>query len=163
MYHFLNGYTARIPGTEVGIQEPQATFSVCFGAPFLVWPPDTYSKMLAQRLEQHNAGCWLINTGWSGGPYGEGERLKLKYTRVMIDSIHSGELEQAGFEEEPYFGLKVPTHCPNGPDQILLPRQTWRDGEAYDEKAKHLAELFRDKFQQYADMAEQAVVASGPS
>jgi phosphoenolpyruvate carboxykinase (ATP) len=162
MYHFLNGYTARIPGTEVGIQEPQATFSACFGAPFLVWPPQTYAKMLAERLEQHNARCWLINTGWSGGPYGEGGRIKLKHTRAMIDAIHSGELEQAGFVEEPYFGLQVPTHCPNVPDEILLPRQTWADGSAYDEKAQKLSELFRDNFQQYADMVDQAVVAAGP-
>ena len=161
MYHFLNGYTARIPGTEVGISEPQATFSACFGAPFLVWPPETYARMLADRLEKHNANCWLINTGWSGGPYGEGSRIKLKYTRAMIDAIHSGELDQAGFQQEPYFGLEVPLHCPNVPDEILLPRDTWRDGDAYDDKAKKLAELFRENFQQYEAIVDQAVVAAG--
>jgi len=162
MYHFLNGYTARIPGTEVGVTEPKATFSACFGAPFLVWPPETYARMLADRLEKHGASCWLINTGWSGGPYGEGSRIKLQYTRAMIDAIHSGELDQAGFEHEPYFGLEVPKSCPNVPDEILLPRQTWRDGSAYDQKAEELARLFRENFEQYAGMVDQEVVTAGP-
>ena len=162
MYHFLNGYTARIPGTEVGISEPQATFSACFGAPFLVWPPQKYAEMLADRMKKHNATPWLVNTGWSGGAYGTGARIKLKYTRAMIDAIHSGELEQAGFNEESHFGLQVPESCPNVPSDILWPRQTWPDPAAYDQTAQKLADMFRDNFQQYADAVSEQVVKSGP-
>jgi len=162
MYHFLNGYTARIPGTEVGVSEPQATFSACFGAPFLVWPPQTYAKMLAERMHKHLATPWLINTGWSGGAYGVGKRIKLKHTRATIDAIHSGELEQANFNEEPCFGLQVPDRCPNVPDEILWPRQTWANPDAYDRDARKRADMFRDNFQQYADGVGAEVVQAGP-
>jgi phosphoenolpyruvate carboxykinase (ATP) len=162
MYHFLNGYTARIPGTEVDVTEPKATFSACFGAPFLVWPPEVYARMLADRMQQHGSRAWLINTGWSGGSYGRGGRIRLRYTRAMIEAIHSDELEKTSYHEEPYFGLQVPEQCPNVPDEILWPRNTWDDPAAYDHTAQKLVQLFRDNFRQYEARASEEVLAAGP-
>ena len=137
MYHFINGYTAKVAGTEVGVKEPQVTFSPCFGGPFLVWHPQKYADLLADRIRTHNANVWLVNTGWSGGPYGVGSRMKLSFTRAIIDAIHAGQLADAPTIIDPIFGLHVVTSCPNVPDEILNPRQTWSDPTAYDATAKN--------------------------
>ena len=162
-YHFISGYTAKVAGTEVGVTEPEATFSPCFGGPFLVWHPGKYAELLAQKIVQHDARVWLINTGWSGGTYGVGERIELPYTRAILDAIHSGELAEAPTEREPIFGLNVVTSCPSVPDEILIPRNTWSDGAAYDTTAKRLAQLFHENFKAYADGVSAAVLATGPA
>ncbi|MEN6497032.1 MAG: phosphoenolpyruvate carboxykinase (ATP) [Thermoguttaceae bacterium] len=162
MYHFISGYTAKVAGTEVGIAEPQATFSACFGAAFMVWHPTKYATMLAERMQTHGSHAWLVNTGWSGGPHGVGNRLPLRYTRAIVDAIHSGELAQAPTEEDPLFGLHYPTQCTGVPEEVLVPRNTWRDKEAYDREASRLALLFRDNFSQYAGVASEAVRRAGP-
>ena len=162
MYHFISGYTAKVAGTEVGVTEPQATFSACFGAPFLVWHPAVYAEMLAERVRRHGASVWLVNTGWVGGPYGTGRRMDLGQTRAIIDAIHDGSLADAATETEPVFGLAVPTHCPGVPSDILMPERSWEDPAAYRATAADLAQRFRDNFQQYADYASKAVQAAGP-
>ncbi|MBI4640132.1 MAG: phosphoenolpyruvate carboxykinase (ATP), partial [Candidatus Tectomicrobia bacterium] len=132
MYHFLSGYTAKVAGTERGMgSEPQATFSTCFGAPFLVLHPTVYSRMLGEKIAQHRTDCWLVNTGWSGGPYGEGQRMKIAYTRAMIQAALSGKLMEASFEPDPVFGVYVPKSCPHVPSELLKPRNTWKNGQAY--------------------------------
>jgi phosphoenolpyruvate carboxykinase (ATP) len=162
MYHFISGYTAKVAGTEVGVDEPQATFSACFGAAFLVWPPDKYAEMLAEKIREHDAEAWLINTGITGGPYGTGRRVPLKYTRAMVDAIHDGSLLEAPKQTEPVFGLNVPTTCPHVPNEILMPRGTWDNPDAYDAKAEHLVGLFNEHFEQYEDMAAPEIVDAGP-
>jgi phosphoenolpyruvate carboxykinase (ATP) len=162
MYHFISGYTAKVAGTEVGVEEPQATFSACFGAAFLVWPPDKYAEMLAEKIREHDTEAWLVNTGITGGPYGTGRRVPLKHTRSMIDAIHDGSLHEAPKETEPVFGLAVPTECPGVPSDMLMPRQTWDNPTAYDEKAAHLVGLFNEHFEKYEEMAAPEIVAAGP-
>jgi len=162
MYHFISGYTAKVAGTEVGVDEPQATFSACFGAAFLVWPPDKYAEMLAEKIRKHDAEVWLVNTGITGGPYGTGHRVPLEHTRAMVDAIHDGSLLDAPKQTAPVFGLNVPTECPNVPNDLLMPRETWDDPQAYDEKAEHLVELFNEHFEQYEDMAAPEIVEAGP-
>jgi phosphoenolpyruvate carboxykinase (ATP) len=162
MYHFISGYTAKVAGTEVGVVEPQATFSACFGAAFLVWHPTKYAEMLAERLAAHRSQAWLVNTGWSGGAYGTGQRIKLPYTRAIIDAIHSGVLERATFSDEPIFGLSIPKHVPGVSEAILHPENTWKDREAYRQTATRLAGLFHDNFRKYADAASEATLAAGP-
>jgi phosphoenolpyruvate carboxykinase (ATP) len=162
MYHYISGYTAKVAGTEVGVKDPEPTFSPCFGGPFLVWHPTKYAEMLADKLKKHGAQTWLVNTGWSGGPYGVGARIKLKYTRAIIDAIHSGALLDAPTVIDPVFGLAVPTSCPDVPAEILQPRNTWADKAAYDEKAKRVASLFRDNFKKYEAQASTEVRAGGP-
>ena len=162
MYHFLSGYTAKIAGTEVGVSEPQITFSACFGAAFLVLHPVRYAEMLAERIEQHQTAAWLVNTGWSGGPYGVGSRIKLSHTRAIIDAIHDGSLRSALTREDPIFGLHVPTSCPGVPEHLLIPRNTWSDPAAYDLTARKLAGQFRENFAQYADQASGEIRQSGP-
>ncbi|MBL9026409.1 MAG: phosphoenolpyruvate carboxykinase (ATP) [Myxococcales bacterium] len=162
MYHFISGYTAKVAGTEVGVTEPQATFSSCFGQPFIVWHPTKYAELLAKNLETHNAQVWLVNTGWSGGGYGIGSRMKLKYTRAIVDAIHSGELRGAPTVEDPIFGVQVPTQCSGVPSEILIPKNTWADKAAYDGAARKLAALFVDNFKKYADQASESVRAAGP-
>lgn len=162
MYHFISGYTAKVAGTEMGVTEPEATFSACFGAAFLVWHPTKYAEMLAEKMRRHEATAWLVNTGWSGGPYGVGSRLSLKYTRAIIDAIHSGELASAETTEDPVFGLHVPTHCENVPADVLVPKQTWSDPEAFSETANKLAKLFRENFSKYADAASDELLQAGP-
>ncbi len=130
MYHFLSGYTAKVAGTEVGVKDPTVTFSACFGAAFMVWHPTKYATLLAERIRDHNARAWLVNTGWSGGAFGTGARIKLAHTRAIIDAIHSGELAQAETIIEPHFGLEIPRHCPGVPDAILQPKNTWASAEA---------------------------------
>ena len=162
MYHFISGYTAKVAGTEMGVSEPQATFSACFGAPFMVWHPMKYAELLAQRLRQHQAHTWLVNTGWSGGQYGQGSRIKLAHTRAIIDAIHSGELEKVAMREDPHFGLMVPESCPGVPAEILNPRATWKDPESYDRSAKQLASLFIENFRKFEDRTTDEVRKAGP-
>jgi len=144
MKQFLAGYTAKVAGTEMGVTEPEATFSACFGAAFLVRHPKVYGEMLAKKMEAHDTHAWLVNTGWSGGGYGVGERMKLAWTRAIIDAIHDGTLAGADVTTDPFFGLSVPTACPNVPVEILNPKNTWADPAAYDEAANKLAQLFAD-------------------
>jgi len=162
MYHFISGYTAKVAGTEVGVREPQATFSACFGAAFLVWHPTKYAEMLAERLRGHRAQAWLVNTGWSGGAYGTGSRINLDYTRAIIDAIHNGELADAPTEDDPIFGLAIPRQVSGVPSEILLPEKTWSDPAAYRAAAEKLAALFNQNFGQYASAAGPAVKAAGP-
>ena len=162
MYHFISGYTAKVAGTEVGIKEPEATFSACYGAAFLAWHPMKYAQMLADQMQQHQAAAWLVNTGWTGGSYGTGSRIRLTYTRAIIDAIHSGQLAKMPTTFEPVFGLAIPTSCPGLPADILNPRNTWLKPAAYDAKALHLAKLFQANFAQYSDQATPEVQAAGP-
>ena len=161
MYHFVSGYTAKVAGTEMGVTEPQATFSACFGAAFMVCHPLKYAELLAERLQKHNARAWLVNTGWTGGGYGVGERIKLAHTRAIIDAIHSGKLLKAPTVTDPVFGLAVPQECPGVPAEIMLPRNAWQDPQAYDQAAAQLARLFQENYQQYAQ-ADVAIAAAGP-
>ncbi|QDU38642.1 Phosphoenolpyruvate carboxykinase [ATP] [Maioricimonas rarisocia] len=162
-YHFISGYTAKVAGTEVGVTEPQATFSPCFGGPFLVWHPGKYADLLSQKIRKHNASVWLVNTGWSGGAYGVGERVKLSYTRAMVDAIYSGVLNDAPTETDPVFGLHVVTSVPGVPGEILIPRNTWDNREDYDRTAKKLATLFAENFAGYSEGAKPEVLAAGPT
>lgn len=162
MYYFLSGYTAKVAGTERGVTEPQATFSTCFGAPFLPLHPTVYAHMLGEKLAQHPVTVWLVNTGWSGGPYGVGQRMKIAYTRAMVHAALSGALIEIPAEPDPIFGVHVPLYCPGVPDHILKPRHTWVDKEAYDAKARELAARFAENFKQFADMAQLEVRAAGP-
>jgi phosphoenolpyruvate carboxykinase (ATP) len=162
MYHFLSGYTAKVAGTERGVSEPQATFSACFGAPFMPLNPVVYAKLLGDKIAQHESRAWLVNTGWSGGPYGTGTRIKLSYTRAMIRAILEGRLDDVATREDPIFGLQVPRECPEVPSEVLDPRSTWSDAAAYDEQAGKLATMFGENFGQYAGDVESAVLASGP-
>ena len=162
MYHFLSGYTAKVAGTEAGIDEPQPVFSACFGAPFLPLHPTTYAEMLGKKMDEHDVNVWLINTGWTGGPYGIGHRIDLKYTRAMIQAALRGELNEVNYENNHIFGLAMPKSCPNVPSEILNPRQTWADPEAYDQKASVLASYFNDNFETYADYANQEIRDAAP-
>jgi phosphoenolpyruvate carboxykinase (ATP) len=163
MYHFISGYTAKVAGTEMGVTEPQATFSPCFGGPFLVWRPSKYAELLAAKMQKHQAHAWLVNTGWSGGAYGTGARMKLKLTRAIITAIHNGALAEAKTVRDPIFGFEVPISCPDVPAEVLVPRNTWSDKASYDATAQKLATLFRNNFEKYADGATAEVRAAGPS
>ncbi len=163
MYHFISGYTAKVAGTEVGITEPEATFSPCFGGPFLAWHPGKYAELLAEKMKQHNANVWLVNTGWSGGAYGEGKRMKLAFTRAIVDAIHAGKLADAPITPDPVFGFGVVGDCPGVPREILSPRNTWADKDAFDKTARKLAGLFIDNFKTYEGGVSDAVKAAGPS
>src|SRR4051812_9987454 len=149
MFHFLSGYTAKVAGTEKGVTEPKATFSTCFGAPFLPLAPGRYASMLGERIARYGASVWLLNTGWSGGPFGVGQRMKIAYTRAMIRAALSGALKDVAYTRDPIFNLEVPASCPGVPTDVLKPRNTWRDAAAYDEQAKRLARMFRDNFQAF--------------
>jgi len=163
MYHFISGYTAKVAGTEVGVTEPQATFSACFGRAFLPLHPTKYAELLGKKLDQHpEVNVWLVNTGWSGGPYGVGHRMKLSYTRAMITAAMNGELNNVKYTPHPVFGVSMPVSCPNVPDEILIPRNTWADKDAYDHKAKELALLFVNNFKKYADKANAEILAAAP-
>jgi phosphoenolpyruvate carboxykinase (ATP) len=150
MQHFTIGYTAKVAGTEVGVTEPEATFSPCFGAAFLVWHPLRYAEMLAEKLERHGTQAWLVNTGWTGGGYGVGERMNLPHTRAIIDAIHSGELHRAETVNDQIFGLEVPASCPGVPNEILQPAQTWSDAAEYEKTAKKLAGMFDENYGKYS-------------
>lgn len=163
MYHFISGYTAKVAGTEVGVTEPQATFSACFGAAFLVWPPAKYAEMLAEKMRTHNAKAWLVNTGITGGAYGKGgERINLKNTRAIIDAIHAGVLDELDTVEDEVFGFKIPTSCPNVPSEILLPRNSWENAEEYDTQAQKLGKLFEKNFDKYKAESSEAIINAGP-
>ncbi len=162
MYHFLSGYTAKVAGTEKGIKEPEATFSTCFGAPFMVLHPGVYADLLGKKMAQHDAACWLINTGWSGGPYGVGQRMKIGYTRAMIRAILDGELASVPTRPDPIFGVNVPQSCPGVPAEVLQPRNTWTDKEAYDRQARDLARRFNDNFKKYEAGVSEAVRGVAP-
>ena len=163
MYHFLSGYTAKVAGTERGVTEPKETFSACFGAPFLPLHPHVYAEMLGARIAQHGVQCWLVNTGWTGGPFGVGHRMRLSHTRAMIRAALSGQLNRVAVRREPVFGLEVPQHIPGGvPDDVLDPRRTWHDPAAYDAQAARVASLFRKNFEQFAERVHGAVREAGP-
>jgi phosphoenolpyruvate carboxykinase (ATP) len=161
MYYFLSGYTAKVAGTERGVKEPQPTFSACFGAAFLVWHPTKYAKMLGGLLHRHAARVWLINTGWSGGAYGTGKRIKLSYTRAIARAALAGELDDVQTETDPIFGLAVPVEIKGVPSKVLNPRSTWPDPSAYDAQARKLAAMFRENFETFGSV-EPAIKNAGP-
>jgi phosphoenolpyruvate carboxykinase (ATP) len=160
MFHFMSGYTAKVAGTEAGVTEPQATFSTCFGAPFMPLPPKVYAEMLGRRLREHNAQCWLVNTGWQGGPYGVGKRMSLPYTRAMVNALVEGKLDNVEFEIEPAFGLSIPKSVPGVPSDLLKPRNSWRDSASYDRMAADLAAQFEKNFEQFD--APREIKEAGP-
>jgi phosphoenolpyruvate carboxykinase (ATP) len=162
MYHFLSGYTAKVAGTETGITEPEATFSACFGEPFMVLSPIAYAKLLGERIAKHNVDVWLVNTGWSGGPYGVGKRMEIAFTRAMIRAALSGTLRQVPTRHDDIFNLEVPIHCPNVPEHVLEPRRTWADPVKYDQYAAKLAEMFRINFSRFEKDVPAEVAAAGP-
>jgi phosphoenolpyruvate carboxykinase (ATP) len=162
MYHFLSGYTAKVAGTEKGVKEPEATFSTCFGAPFMVLHPGVYADLLGKKMAEHNAACWLVNTGWSGGPYGVGSRMKIAHTRAMIRAILNGDLADCATTADPIFGVQVPVSCPDVPAAVLQPRNTWADKEKYDAQAKDLARRFNENFKKYESGVSEAVRAAAP-
>ncbi len=163
MYHFLSGYTAKVAGTEEGITKPVATFSTCFGAPFMALPPIVYANLLGERIAQHQAKVWLVNTGWTGGPYGVGQRIPIAYTRAMIDAALTGALDAIPMRQDPVFGVAVPTRCPNVPEELLDPRSTWPDPSAYDAQARALARMFVENFSQFTHEVPEAIRAAGPT
>jgi phosphoenolpyruvate carboxykinase (ATP) len=162
LYYFLSGFTAKLAGTEIGVQEPQPTFSTCFGAPFLPQEPAVYARMLGEKLDQHGSTVWLVNTGWTGGPYGEGHRMPIQATRRLVHAALSGELDQGEFRVDDYFGFDVPIVVPGVDRALLDPRSTWRDASAYDVKAKALAEMFTANFEKFTATAGAAVAGAGP-
>ena len=162
MYHFISGYTAKVAGTEMGVSEPQATFSACFGAAFLVWHPAKYAEILAENMKKYGSKAWLVNTGWSGGKYGVGKRLSIKHTRAIIDGIHSGELAASKKEIDPIFGLAMPTVCTGVPNEILNPRNLWKDKMEYDNLAMYLAGLFKQNFTKFEKDSPEAILKAGP-
>jgi len=162
MYHFLSGYTAKVAGTERGVTEPKATFSTCFGAPFMPRHPSVYAEMLGRKLDAHDARVWLVNTGWTGGPCGVGRRMNLGHTRAMLRALLAGHLDDATLAPDPVFGVLVPTHVPDVPPEVLQPRLTWADGEAYDRKAAELAGMFRHNFHAFEDQVSEPVRAAAP-
>ena len=161
-YHFISGYTAKVAGTEAGVTEPQPNFSACFGAPFMPLHPAKYAEMLSQKMKEANVTVWLINTGWTGGPYGIGNRMKLKYTRAMITAALNGELDHVKYENHKVFGIAKPQSCPNVPSEILNPRNTWEDKNLYDTKAVELAQKFKANFQKFESYANEEILAGGP-
>ncbi len=162
MYHFISGYTAKVAGTEAGVVDPTLTFSACFGAPFLPLHPTQYAEMLAKKIEQYNVNVWLINTGWSGGSFGVGKRMKLSYTRAMISAAMEGKLDNVGYVKHKVFGLMMPTSCPDVPAELLYPKHTWEDKDDYNKKANDLATAFNNNFEKYADKASEEMLAAAP-
>jgi phosphoenolpyruvate carboxykinase (ATP) len=163
LFYFLSGFTAKLAGTEIGVTEPQPTFSTCFGAPFLPQPPSVYAGMLGDKLDEHDAAVWLVNTGWTGGPYGEGSRMPIEATRAMLHAALSGSLSSVEYREDHTFGFEVPTSVPGVDARLLDPRATWADPDAYDRKARELARRFRENFdEKFAGEVGEAVAASGP-
>ncbi|CCQ89241.1 Phosphoenolpyruvate carboxykinase (ATP) [Nitrospina gracilis 3/211] len=163
MYHFISGYTAKVAGTERGMsREPTAVFSTCFGAPFMVLHPSVYANLLGQRIADHHVHCWLVNTGWTGGPYGVGERMSIAHTRAMINAILDGKLSSVETRPDPIFGIHVPTSCPDVPAEVLNPRNTWKNPKAYDEKARELAAQFVENFKEYESAVSREILEGGP-
>ncbi|MEP2026014.1 phosphoenolpyruvate carboxykinase (ATP), partial [Reichenbachiella sp.] len=163
MYHFISGYTAKVAGTEAGITEPVTVFSACFGAPFMPLHPTKYAELLGEKMVKHGVNIWLINTGWSGGAYGTGSRIKLKYTRAMITAALNGELDDVEYFKQPVFGLKIPLQVPNVPDEILDPRNTWSDKNGYDIQAEKLAIKFNDNFEEFKEFANDEIMEGSPN
>jgi phosphoenolpyruvate carboxykinase (ATP) len=161
LYYFLSGFTAKLAGTEIGVTEPQPTFSACFGAPFLPQPPAVYSRMLGEKLAEHRSRVWLVNTGWTGGPFGEGERMPIAATRGLLHAALEGELEGVEFRIDDVFGFEVPVEVPGVDSKLLDPRSTWADPDAYAARARELARMFRDNFERFPE-AEPEVAAAGP-
>ncbi len=161
-YHFISGYTAKVAGTEMGVTEPEATFSACFGAAFMMWHPNKYAELLARKIKENNATAWLVNTGWTGGAHGVGSRIKLRYTRAIIDAIHNGDFEGVEMVVDPHFGFEVPTSCPNVPSELLIPKNTWADQAGYDATKNKLIQLFQKNFTQFAEQVHPAIVEAGP-
>jgi phosphoenolpyruvate carboxykinase (ATP) len=161
-YYFLSGYTAKVAGTERGVTDPEATFSVCFGAPFLPLPPETYSRLLGEKITKHGSRVWLVNTGWTGGPFGVGQRMKLPYTRAMLRAALDGKLDEVATTKDPIFGLEIPRECPGVPSDVLVPRQTWDDPGRYDDQARELAGMFKENFERFADEVPEEVKRAGP-
>jgi phosphoenolpyruvate carboxykinase (ATP) len=163
LYWFLSGFTAKLAGTEIGVTEPQPTFSACFGAPFLPQPPVVYARMLGEKLAQHpHTTVWLVNTGWSGGPFGEGKRMPIHATRTLLEAALSGELDEVEYRIDPIFGVQVPVEVPGVEPKLLDPRSTWRDPGTYDRKARELARMFRDNFERFGAGVGDAVASAGP-
>jgi phosphoenolpyruvate carboxykinase (ATP) len=162
MYQFISGYTAKVAGTELGVTEPKPTFSACFGAPFLPLHPGRYAGMLGEKMKENKVNVWMVNTGWTGGAYGEGHRMKLKFTRAMITAALEGKLDNIAFTTDPVFGMAVPKECPGVPNEVLTPRNTWQDPKAYDEQAKYLANLFIRNFEKYADGVTSEILEAAP-
>ncbi len=162
MYHFISGYTAKVAGTEKGVTEPKATFSTCFGAPFMVHHPSVYAELLGEKIKKHNAKCWLVNTGWSGGPYGVGSRMKIQYTRAMLNAALTGQLDTVKTFTDPIFGLSLPESCEGVPSEILNPRNTWKNKSAYDSMAEKLAGMFVDNFKEFEKGTAKEIINAGP-
>ncbi|UII19773.1 phosphoenolpyruvate carboxykinase (ATP) [Fulvivirga ligni] len=162
MYHFISGYTAKVAGTEAGVTEPQTVFSACFGAPFLPLHPTRYAQMLGKKMDKHEVNVWLVNTGWTGGPYGKGSRMKLKYTRAMINAALEGALENAGYRKHSIFHFEIPAVCPGVPSKVLSPRETWQDDKGYYAMANKLAEAFNKNFEKFKDFATDEMLAASP-
>ncbi|PID63913.1 MAG: phosphoenolpyruvate carboxykinase (ATP) [Gammaproteobacteria bacterium] len=162
MFHFISGYTAKVAGTEMGVTEPEATFSACFGAPFMVWHPAKYAHLLAEKMQKHNVNVWLVNTGWAGGAYGEGSRIRLRYSRAIIDAINSGELANAPTVKDERFGFDVVTECSDVPSDILQPQNAWSDKAAYAKQANALASMFVKNFENFADQADDEIKSAAP-
>ena len=163
MYHFISGYTAKVAGTEVGVTEPQATFSACFGKAFLPLHPTRYAELLGEKLKNNsNINVWLVNTGWCGGPYGIGSRIKLSYTRALITSALNGKFDNVEFVETPFFSLQVPVACEGVPTELLFPRHAWNNKDAFDQKATELADRFIKNFNQFADFANDEILSAAP-
>jgi phosphoenolpyruvate carboxykinase (ATP) len=162
MFHFLSGYTAKLAGTERGVTEPKATFSACFGAPFLALHPSVYADLLGEKIARYDAKVWLVNTGWTGGAYGEGKRMNLAHTRAMVRAALAGKLDEVSTEPDPIFGLNIPVEVPGVPNEVLRPRETWADTAAYDEQARRLAGMFRENFEKFADQVPEEVRNAGP-
>jgi phosphoenolpyruvate carboxykinase (ATP) len=162
MYHFLSGYTAKVAGTEKGVKDPSATFSTCFGAPFLPLNPNVYARFLGERIARHDARVWLVNTGWSGGPFGVGKRMKIGYTRAMISAALSGALDNVGYQNHPIFNLDMPTSCLDVPSAVLDPRSTWSNKDEYDAQARKLAAMFVENFKTFAADVDPVVIDAGP-
>jgi phosphoenolpyruvate carboxykinase (ATP) len=162
MYQFLSGYTAKIAGTETGITEPKVTFSTCFGAPFLPLHPSVYAEMLGKKMREHNVNVWMLNTGWIGGAYGTGSRIQLKYTRAMVHAALNGSLNRAEYEKHPIFGMMIPCTCPDVPEALLNPRNTWADKKGYDDQARMLAGLFVQNFKEFADKVSPEILSASP-
>jgi len=162
MYYFISGYTAKVAGTEEGIVEPKATFSACFGAPFMPLHPNTYAKLLGEKIEKHNVNVWLVNTGWTGGPYGIGSRISLKYTRAMITAVLENQMEDISYTNFATFNFKIPSFCPNVPNEILHPRNSWGDKEEYNTKREELAQMFIENFEQYKSMISEDIKSAAP-
>jgi len=162
-YHFISGYTAKVAGTEMGVTEPQATFSACFGAAFMMWHPNKYAELLAEKIKKHHAKAWLVNTGWTGGSYGVGSRIKLRYTRAIIDAIHNNDFDNVETVIDPAFGFEIPLSCPGVPSEILVPKNTWDDKAKYDEVKDKLVKLFQDNFKEFAASVNPKIVSAGPT